>query len=438
MKKHFKLILAALSALLLFVSNTPVVSAVENDKTQTNKPFVDDNGREWTYSGTFRSYDNKGQYYMYTFYSDERIVILHEPNSPYRVYAPGVVFYDWGSRTVDNNGFATMGKNDSPIEISNLTSVYFNLTTPYSNCSATVPIFETRTELLNYYNNGDMTGCVNPDDVASSAQSSKTLPYLRNVTWHINPNCYGSLPKVIGDEFTWDTSELYPAAKIEVKADITVHFEKGNILTDLTGGIAGVTKFTISDTVNIITYDGKTGISSPSYDSGYLLIPSDKLDEVAIYSVSNNPDFDYSSVKSVSVTTYYLRMVFYDSIENKLHVGGWTKINVQSGLTSKDDFITTGDFDPETGEFVQDMDSEGSYSYGTNIDGSYDFDSSNGLPKNIVEAFERFVDIVGALIKAMGNVPALTKTVFSFLPGVVFSLIGISFTVVFILRLIGR
>ena len=453
MKKHFKLILAALSAFLLFVSNVPVVSAAENDEMQISDDTSSETENQHQYKNTVtihvvdwsERFDGGTQ--TYTIISNSPVYLFKDESGT------GVYLYlamldssleqgYWSSSSISTSKFCAVSSQFT----------YKNGVTEMKDCilgsgiisqgktrmtvNATCPIFSSKEAMENYIKTGDDSGIENKEDLRPSF--SKTLPYLRNVTWHINPNCYGSSPKVIGDEFTWDTSELYPAAKIEVKADIIVHFEKDNVLTDLTGGIAGVTKFTISDTVDIITYDDKTGISSPSYDSGYLLVPSDKFDEVAVYSVSNNPDFDYSAVKNVSITTYYLRMVFYDSTENKLHVGGWTRINVQSGLTSKDDFITTGDFDTETGKFVQDTDSEGSYSYGTNIDGSYDFDSSNGLPANIVEAFSQFVDIIGALIKSMGNVPALVKTVYSFLPSIFFSLLASSFIVVVILRILGR
>lgn len=300
--------------------------------------------------------------------------------------------------------------------------------------TASCPIFDSMESLQRYLESGDDSGITNKDDL--KVPVSKSLPYLRNVTWHINPNCYGSSSKVIGDEFTWDTSEIYPAAKIEVKADVTIHFGGTNSPLNIVTG-TGKLQFDIKNTVNVISYDGSTGLDSPFYDSGYLLIPDDKLRQAVALYVDNETDFSSSAVQSVSITSFYLRMVFYDESENLLHVGGWTKVNVSEALTSSGDFITTGDFDPDTGEYVQDTTSDGSYSYGTNIDGSYDFEGS-GMPKDIGEAFVMFLQIMEVLFSYMGKVPELVKRVYGFLPSIFHSMIYVLLFVAFILRILGR
>lgn len=303
-----------------------------------------------------------------------------------------------------------------------------------STVTVTCPIFDSAESLQRYLETGDDSGIVNKDDLQASV--SKSLPYLRNVTWHVNPNCYGSSPKVVGDEFTWDTSELYPAAKIEVKADVTIHFGKTNDFLNIITGTGNV-QLDIKNTVNVISYDGSTGLSSPSYDSGYLLIPDDKLRQAVAFYVDNNTDFASSAVQSVSVTSFYLRMVFYDETERVLHVGGWTRVNVQ-GYMEGGDFILTGDFDPDTGDYIQDTESDGSYSYGTNIDGSYDFDNTLGVPKDMGEAFEMFLQIMKLLFSYMGKVPELVKRVYGFLPSIFNWMIGALLFVAFILRILGR
>lgn len=331
------------------------------------------------------------------------------------------------------------GTRTNPDGVTVLYSTLFSSATVYRDntrvtVTASCPIFDSAESLQRYLETGDDSGITNKDDLKASV--SKSLPYLRNVTWHINPNCYGSSPKVSGDEFTWDTSQLYPAAKIEVKADVTIHFGKTNgVLNFITG--TGNVQLDIKNTVNVISYDGSTGLDSPSYDSGYLLIPDDKLRQAVALYVDNNTEFASASVQSVSVTSYYLRMVFYDETENVLHVGGWTRVNVQ-GYMEGGDFISTGDFDPDTGDYIQDTESDGSYSYGTNIDGSYDFDNTSGMPKDIGEAFKMFLQMMELLFTYMGKVPELVKRVYGFLPPIFNWMIGALLFVAFVLRILGR
>lgn len=335
------------------------------------------------------------------------------------------------------SGCSVSGTRINPDGVTVLYSSLFSSATVYmgttrATLTASCPVFDSADSLQRYLESGDESGITNKDDLKASV--SRSLPYLRNVTWHINPNCYGSSPKVVGDEFSWDTSGIYPAAVVEVKADVTIHFGGTDSPLDV---IAGKFKLDLKDTVNIITYDGKTGLPAPAYDSGYLLVPDDKLRQAVLHYVGTSTEFSPDAVNSVSVTSYYLRMVFYDESENVLHVGGWTKVNVNGALSSAGDFITTGDFDPDTGEYVQDITSDGSYSYGTNIDGSYDFDGS-GAPKDIGEAFTMFLQIMQLLFSYMGKVPELIKRVYGFLPPIFNWMIGALLFVAFILRILGR
>ena len=58
--------------------------------------------------------------------------------------------------------------------------------------------------------------------------------------------------------------------------------------------------------------------------------------------------------------------------------------------------------------------------------------------QSMLDALSKFTNIIGTLIKSIGNVPELVAKVFSFLPNIFFVLIGGSFTVVVILRILGR
>lgn len=439
MKKHFKLILAALCALVLFVTSAPILNAAEEGPSKSGDFYVDESGREWMYYGMFKGISSDGKTITYHLYSDS-VLCAYKEGATYRLYVQKGVSYQQITKSVDNNGFVTMGKlsGSFPVEYA-----YYNFPTGYETYTSSFPVFSNRQDLIDYLETGDSSNCINPDDLELPVQEN-SLPYLQNVGYKNVHDCYGGLPYVNGHEISWAVNNFpwRDGGKVEIIADCEV---KARYSSSNLSPIDHIQNLYMRTDINVAlgTSDFEMlGISPVDFVLGKVIIPEDKL-ERRIQGIINEKFNEKYQVDTFKVLHYYVRLTWKNLEQNKTLQSKWVRISIG---TADGDFgkVVTGDLAGiENGlyTFEIDTDSETSYEYNKDFSGNYPFESDEGsfsLPTSIAEAFNQFVDIIGSLIKGIGKVPELVSKVFSFLPNIFFVLIGGSFTVVVILRILGR
>lgn len=563
MKKHFKLILAALSALLLLFSNTAVVFATGSDKLPDD---ADENGvkpSDFAYTGTLTGRNSDGSYQTYYFYSNQRVAFVKVSEGYCVLYEPEQYYYRdvWYGKANVKDDFFTLRKNNTftqgkrptltvyqkfmwspkyetytatvPIfdnfddwetyietgDYSNClnpdyadylpdkewaysgtisatdsivssiedrtyslcsdgrlailneeeyvyqlytgtgSSIYeesggsltklsvdgvlwYNLfpMTKYNSYKSTIPIFKVREDLLHYIETGDYTGCTNIGNIGLPTESG--MPYMQNVAWSSVADCYGGIPYIMGDKISWAVKN-FPwrnGGKVELCGDFEVKVFN-NSAAEIAAGLSDTIVFNVA--LRSEDFE-KIGLGFTDFNEGKVILPSDKVQQLLqskLDSIYGENRYKYVSHK---FTNLYVRCVWEKFEEGKILTSRWVKVSPGDSL---DNFghVVTGDIgEIKNGQFTftEDTESEGSYEYNKDFSGNYPFEKDdNGginIPTSLEEALSQFVDILGALIKAMGKVPELVKKVFSFIPSVYLYLIGASITVVVILRILGR
>ena len=375
--------------------------------------------KDWTFSGSISATDSilpNTEDQSYSFCSDGRLAILHDNEYEYYLYTgTGSDIYQ-----VTNDGLKKFASASNEQSFYNLFPM-----TRYNHYESTIPIFRDREKLLNYIETGSLEGYEFPTE-------DNALPYLQNVAWNNVGDCYGGMPYIMGDEISWKVDDFpwKDTGQVELYADIDVT-ARGHSLS--------LTHFNMA--FNSADFE-RAGISLVNFSEGRIIIPDDKYEahiQEKLDEQYGKGNFTYETHK---VIHFYVRLIWRNEEQGKVLRGNFVRITPGGSI---DDFgrVETG----KVGEikdgfftFETDTESEGSYEYNKDYSGNYPFDDSNisDIPTSLDGALNSFVDIIGALIKGVGKVPSLVAKVFSFLPNIFFVLIGGSFTVVVILRILGR
>lgn len=351
--------------------------------------------KEWNYSGTISATDSvvtTVEDKTYSFCSDGRLAILNEEEYVYQLYTG-----------TESAIYENSGKSLTKFSVDGV--LWYNLfpMTRYNHYVSTIPIFKSREKLLNYIETGSYDGCINGNDLVFTGDTGF---FLQKVAFHPVADGTGTM------YFTWSNEQDYGNAEVEIFGDysITLGLSKMGIRADLT-------RCPYSEGTYIFTYGEmqQTIVDTGRLEQKFL----DKLAQTMI-----QPHY------------FYLRLVAEDG-----RMSGWVRVSAipEAGTISYG--VDTGFIDTD-GNFVPNNELQDSYtSVPDPWTGKHDYEDSdkeiNGT-QSMLDALSKFVDIIGSLIKSMGSVPELVKKVFGFLPNIFFVLIGGSFTVVVILRILGR
>lgn len=268
--------------------------------------------------------------------------------------------------------------------------------------------FETESDFEDYYDSG-------------RAELDTSIGYLQNVIYkEVSSSALnGNLSR--NGVFTWSTSnDKYNDCQIEIRAyNFYVKFVNNATYENWTYKQYGD---------NVMYSDGTLTFSAlePSLQwLGYKGInPTEKID-----------------TQSYGTKTYYLRLVRYDSDNNKFRYGGWTKVDLTSNSSSQvpTTGVQTGILDETTGEWIQDTDSDTSYEYKTdgkgNLTGNIDVNSWDDLNLN---SFTWLYRNLKAMIDGLGEFPTMVSTVFGFLPPQLITALSMFLVALVILRFLGR
>lgn len=378
----------------IFDSRESLSNYLETGSTEgcTNLEQLKD---DWAYSGTISATDSvvaSIEDRTYSLCSDGRLAILNEEEYVYQLYTgTGSAIYE------ESGGSLTKLSVDGVL--------WYNLfpMTRYNHYVSTIPIFKSREKLLNYIETGSYDGCINGNDLVFTGDTGF---FLQKVAFHPVADGTGTM------YFTWSNEQDYGNAEVEIFGDysITLGLSKMGIRADLT-------RCSYSEGTYVFTYGEmqQTIVDTGRLEQKFL----DKLAQTMI-----QPHY------------FYLRLVAEDG-----RMSGWVRVSAipEAGTISYG--VDTGFIDTD-GNFVPNNELQDSYtSVPDPWTGKHDYEDSdkevNGT-QSMLDALSKFVDIIGSLIKSMGSVPELVKKVFGFLPNIFFVLIGGSFTVVVILRILGR
>lgn len=277
-------------------------------------------------------------------------------------------------------------------------------------------------------------GLVTPEFSKENIVKDDTLGYLNNLALvFVCNDTYKPNLEESGYKFTWsfDYRDYVTGSAAEIEGPVTPdgktpdgYTTKVEIRTDLTYQKGVFTQ----KTVEIGTYDvfESFGAMVPAYQNNYFLTYA-KTAELAASE-------GYDDIEIVVPNVNYLRLVQYRPDEKKFHVSSWYRIksNGESIIAS------TGDFG-ENGSFVEDGEGptyEVNMSDGTISGDEVPEDWSNKAESDYEFKFdsETLKDIVGSL----QSIPALLKSMFSFIPSVVWVLFGVALTAVVVMRVVGR
>ena len=353
--------------------------------------------KDWTFSGSISATDSilpNTEDQSYSFCSDGRLAILHDNEYEYYLYTgTGSDIYQ-----VTNDGLKKFASASNEQSFYNLFPM-----TRYNHYESTIPIFRDREKLLNYIETGSYDGCINGNDLVFTGDVGF---FLQKVAFHPVSDGTGTM------YFTWSNEQDYGNAEVEIFGDYSVALGLSK-----TGIRADLARVPYSDGTYRFTYGDmeKTIVDTGRLEQKYL----DKLAQTLI-----QPHY------------FYLRLIAEDG-----RMSGWVRVTAKPEAGSVSYGVDTGFIDTD-GNFVPNDELQDSY---TSIPdpwtGKHEYEDDNkeiNGAQTMLDALSKFTNIIGTLIKSIGNVPELVAKVFSFLPNIFFVLIGGSFTVVVILRILGR
>ena len=379
----------------IFTDEESLGNHLKTNSTDGWENYVPD--KDWTYSGSITAFDSilpNTEDKSYSFCSDGRLAILHDNEYEYFLYGgTGSDIYQ-----VTDDGLKKFASASNEQSFYNLFPM-----TKYNHYKSTIPIFRDREKLLNYIETGNFDGCINGNDLEFTGDVGF---FLQKVAFHMDSDTLG------GMYFTWSTEQDYGNAEVEIFGDYSVALGLSKM-----GIRADLTRCPYSDGTYKFTYGmmEETIVQTGRLEQKFL----DKLAQTLI-----QPHY------------FYLRLVTEDG-----RMSGWVRVTAKPEAGSTSYGVDTGFIDTD-GNFIPNNELQDSYtSVPDPWTGKHEYEDEdkevNGA-QSMLDALSKFTNIIGTLIKSIGNVPELVAKVFSFLPNIFFVLIGGSFTVVVILRILGR
>lgn len=265
-----------------------------------------------------------------------------------------------------------------------------------------------------YFNpDGTIEGVQKPD--LSEGSEKRSLGYLQNVVYKESNNVLSERTAT----FTWSSLKDIPNARVEIVAE--------NFYTKWFNN-------TTTEKYNFITYNHNVLYSSGKFECK-------SQDAARSWTLEKGFDMSATVMQTWGTKYYYLRLVVYNESTQLYEYGGWTRIDKRQGNSTQLPWTETetGGFDDNTGNWEFDDNSDDSYKYQTDSDGSVTVPIDTDNLDNInLNTFTWLFKNMQSMISAMGQFPTLIASVFTYLPNQLISFIGILLAALVILRFLGR